>query len=68
MEHGRRTFQHDEDADVAFTRTLTRQLRSAGWETDPTMLRTYNNIRLKETIEIEPGGTASGHFVHVFRN
>jgi hypothetical protein len=68
-EHGRRTFQHDEDADIVFTRALTRQLRSAGWETDATMLRTYNNIRLKETIEIEPGGAeTSGHFLHVFRN
>jgi hypothetical protein len=63
-ETGRRTYIHDEDATREFA-SLVKVLRSAGWETHPSILRAFRHSESKELIEIEPGGAeTSGHFLH----
>jgi hypothetical protein len=62
---GRRTYIHDDDATRAFLITLRGILARQGWRRDGHVLRAlYHPSGLR--IEIEPGGDATGHFLHIF--
>lgn len=65
-EYGRRTFILDDDSSRSQIATLSKVLRSAGWEIDRKQLRAFRHHDSNEMIEIEPGGSGtSGHLLHV---
>lgn len=66
--NGRLTYHHNDEANKPFIDSLAKSVRSAGWETHPSMLRAFRHQTIAdEIIEIEPGGTASGHFPHYLK-
>lgn len=61
----RKTYQHDEDCNRPYLQSLSKLLRSAGWQTDFRKLRTFRYPGLQHEIELEPGGSeVTGHFLH----
>jgi hypothetical protein len=63
--HGRRTYDHNDDATREFIASLAKVLRSAGWETHPNILRAFRHPASREIIEIEGGGSdTNGQFLH----
>jgi hypothetical protein len=64
-EHGRRTYDHNDDATREFIASLAKVLQSAGWETHPNTLRAFRHPVSAEVIELEAGGSeTTGHFIH----
>jgi hypothetical protein len=61
---GRRTYIHDESATNAVMKILDGVLIRLGWRKHPARLRTYCHWKTSELVEIEPGGDASGHYLH----
>ena len=62
---GRRTYLHDDSADRSFIMSLASALRSAGWQTCGSRLRSFRHCGAQQEIDLEPGGTeATGHFLH----
>jgi hypothetical protein len=63
--HGRRTYNHNDDANREFIASLAKVLRSAGWETHPNILRAFRHPVTEEALELESGGSdVTGHFLH----
>ena len=64
--NGRLTYNHNDDVTREFISRLAEVLRSAGWESHPTVLRAFRHQTIADTIiEIEPGGAeVCGHFLH----
>jgi hypothetical protein len=60
---GRRTYIHDDDVTRDHLTLLNRMLGPSAWRRHPDRLRAYLHEN-GELIEIEPGGDASGHYLH----
>jgi hypothetical protein len=64
IEHGRRTYIHDDDVARSHIISLSIVLKSAGWKSDSEKLWSFVHRDCDEII-IEPGGPdTSGHFLH----
>jgi hypothetical protein len=61
---GRRTYSHDDDADLDFVRVFSGVLSRCGFDRHPNKLRTFVHFATGEVIEIESGGEADGHLLH----
>lgn len=67
-QHGRLTFQHDDNADRPFLLALSHALRYAGWQADDAVPPVYRLPGTRLMIEIEPGGAdTSGHYLHLIQ-
>lgn len=64
---GRRTYIHDESANLQSFRDLVALLAPLGWFRDSHSLRTLRH-ESGEIVEVEPGGPGtSGHYLHHMR-
>jgi hypothetical protein len=64
-EPGRRTYDHNDEANREFIASLAKVLGIAGWETHPNILRAFRRPITEEVLELEPGGSeTTGHFIH----
>ena len=60
---GRRTYIHDDDANRDCIEALARLLHGAGWRSHTAKVRSFCHP-LGHEIELEPGGSEVGHFLH----
>lgn len=67
-ENGRRTYQHGDNANAAYMRSLAEVLEALHWHCAGgagRRLLSFTHITTGEMIEIEPGGAGlSGHYLH----